>query len=274
MELKNKIILSTGDIHISKEDKESIWVATIDNPPANCLTEKLLNSLSMLLEKFDFDRNSKALILTGAGQRFFIGGADINQILDIRSPEDGARLAEIGQALCDKLENSSKPIIAAINGLCIGGGNEISMACHIRIASDKASFQQPEVNLGIIPAFGGTQRLVRLIGPYRARKMILMCEKMEAEYALHIGLVDEIVGHSGVLNRALAIARTLTSKSQVAIQAAQKAIQSYEHHSFQDGLKIELECFKRVCEKGEMKEALSAFKERRKPVFKNESFRT
>ena len=265
---KNQIVPAI--VRTEKIDDASIWVVTIDNPPVNSLTLEISDLLYKAITDFNKEKKSKILILTASGDRFFIGGVDINEILKINSGVEGVELAKKGQDLCNLIESCEKPIIAAITGPTVGGGNEIAIACHLRIASEKAYFQQSEVNLGIIPAFGGTQRLVRIIGQNRARKMILACEKIDAERALSFGIIDEITPHADVINRAKIIASSLASKSQIAIRAAQKAIYEGGRASFEEGLKIEIECFKKVCEKSEMKEALAAFREHRKPVFRDE----
>lgn len=271
MESRNKKNQSISSlVRIEKINEASIWVVTLDNPPVNSLTLKISELLHKAVTDFKEDKKSKVLILTASGERFFIGGVDINEILKIDSGEKGVALAKNGQDLCNLIESCEKPIIAAITGPTVGGGSEIAIACHLRIASEKATFQQSEVNLGIIPAFGGTQRLVRMIGQNRARKMILACEKIDAERALAFGIIDEIAPHQEVINRAKALATSLASKSQIAIRAAQRAIHEGRRASFDEGLKIEIECFKKVCEKSEMREALAAFKEHRKPLFKDE----
>lgn len=256
------------EIHVKKEAQGSIWVIEFDRPPANTLTSQLLERLHYLVEDFAESESAKALIITGGGKRFFVGGADPDEIASIRSPDHGYLLAKKGQDVCNAIDALDKPVIAAINGRCIGGGNELALACHIRIASERAVFQQPEVSLGIIPAFGATQRLPRLIGPGRARKLILTGEALGAETALAWGLVDELVSTDQVLGRALAIAITIANKSQVAVRYAQQAIRFSRDAGLEKGLLFELECFKDVCERDEMAEALAAFREHRQPVFR------
>lgn len=191
----------------------------------------------------------------------------LNEIASIRSPEHGYALAKAGQDLCTQVALLTIPVIAAINGECLGGGHELAIACHIRIASERAIFQQPEVHLGLMPAFGGTQRLPRLIGPGNARKMILACERVTAQEALRLGLVDELVKPENVIRRSVEIAGAIARKSPAAVRLAQRAMQVTETHSLHAGLEVELACFKELCGVGEMQEALTAFRERRKPVF-------
>ena len=249
-----------------KEDGR-IWVVEIDRPPANTITEKMLDELKGLVEEFSQDADARVLIITGAGNRYFIGGAEISEIISIRSPAEGRKLAVKGQALCRTIEMSRKPIIAAINGLCLGGGNEIALACHMRIASENSIFQQPEVSLGIMPAFGATQRLPRLLGEGLARKMILAAERVTAKEALVVRLVEEVVPSGQAVARALLIGRKIAEKSQIAVSNAEEAIKRGLCSRSGDGYKAELAGFERICAGDEMHEALQAFKERRQPNF-------
>lgn len=258
-------------LKVEQQNDGVIWILTIDHPPVNSLTIRLLNELEQALESFNSDLKSKAMILTAAGERAFSSGADINEIMAISCPDEGVTLARHGQMLCDKIEHTEKPVIVAINALCIGGGNEISMACHIRVASERAKFGQPEINLGIIPGFGGTQRLPRLVGPSRARKLILTGNLISAQEAFQIGLVDVVVEHGKTLPAALTLARGIIRNSQVCIRLAQKAInEGLRSASLEEGLKQEIEYFKQVCKSEDMKEGLKAYKEKRAPNYKDQ----
>ena len=257
-------------LRIDKHEDDSIFILTIDHPPANTLSLSILDEMDGAFNLFDSDANTKILILTGSGDRAFCAGADVNEIMNITSPENGILHARRGQDLCNKIENSDKPVIAAINALCLGGGNEIATACHIRIASERAKFAQPEINLGIIPGFGGTQRLARLIGLSRARKLILTGDMITAKEAFEFGLVDEVVEQSKVLSRAIELAKRITRNGQAGVRLAQKALREGYRKSLSEGLELELECFGKICETEDMKEGLSAFKEKRPPIFKNQ----
>jgi len=152
---------------------ENVGIITIDRPPVNALSAEVLKQLNETLDQCAHDSNVKVMVLTGAGSFAFVAGADVREIANITDANEGTRLASEGQKILEKIENSTKPVIAAINAVCLGGGNELALACHIRIASDRAKFGQPEINLGIIPGFGGTQRLMRLSGIAKARELSL-----------------------------------------------------------------------------------------------------
>lgn len=254
-------------IQVEELEGGALWRLQINNPPVNLLTIKIIDEIAGCIDLFGQSRQARVLVFTSGLEKFFIAGADPEEINSISSPEDGFVTAKRGQDLCSKIAALEKPVIAAIDGACIGGGNEIAIACHMRIASDKAVFQQPEIHLGIIPAFGGTQRLGRLIGESRAKKMILTGEKISAKDALLFGLIDQLVSERSALDESLRIARVMLSKSPTAIKLAFKALNKGAALSLSDGLAIELECFREVCKNSNMKEALNAFKERRRPIF-------
>ncbi len=249
-------------VNLQYENQNKIWLLSIDNPPVNSLTNKLLDQLGEAINTFIKDPAAQILLLTGSG-RMFSAGANIDEIMAIKTAEEGACLAKRGQQLCDKIENSDKPIFAIINGLCIGGGNEIAMACHFRIGSERAKFGQPEVNIGIIPGFGGTQRLTRLIGAAQARRLILTGDLISADEASSLGLVDMVVATDKLMTSAMSLAGKIIRNSQVCVLQAQKAIREGLNLSLQDALKNEVECFKMVCRSSDMKEGLSAYKEKR-----------
>lgn len=254
-------------IQIEKRELDAIWIAAINNPPANVLSFRILDELNQCLADFQTSASAKVLILTGAGERAFCAGADINEIMSIENPEMGVELARKGQRLCDEIEKCNKPIIAAINALCLGGGNELILACHMRIASERAKFGQPEITIGIIPGFGGTQRLPRLIGPSKARKLILTGDSVAAAEAYAMGLVDEVVKQGMAVERSVEIAKRIVKNSQRMIQLSQEAIREGLALSLDKGLEKELECFLEVCKSEDMKEGLKAFKEKRQPKY-------
>lgn len=256
-------------LKISLEDSCSIWICTIDNPPVNTITPIMLNELEALLIQFQNDIRANVLILTGAGDRAFCAGADITEIMKIKNSETGLPLAILGQKVCSLFENSDKLVIAAINGLCLGGGNELALSCHLRLASERAKFGQTEVNLGLLPGWGGTQRLPRLIGLSKARKLILTGDFISAEEAFNCGLVDEIIEHAKVLEQAIRLARRINRKSQSSVRLSQRALREGYKQGFEKGLEVELECFRQICDTEDMKEGLKAYKEKREPIFKN-----
>jgi len=263
----SKIENSAGDFVIEKRENNTIWIFSINNPPANTLSVKILDDLAQSLDSFLMAAEAKVLILTGSGERAFCAGANINEIAAIKNPEQGVELARKGQRLCDKIENSDKPIIVAINGLCLGGGNELAMACHLRIASERAKFGQPEITIGIIPGFGGTQRLPKIIGASRARKMILTGDIISAQDAYEIGLVDEIVKEGMAVEKAVEVAKRILKNSFKMVQLSQKAIRDGLSLTLEQGLDRELKYFFEVCKSQDMKEGLAAFKEKRQAKY-------
>jgi len=240
----------------------------IDNPPMNNLTAEVVSELRQKVIDFKKDPASIVLILIGAGERTFIGGVAIEEIKRITSKEHGINLARLGQELCDEIADSEKPVIAAVNGLCIGGGTEILLACHMRISFDRAKFGQPEIAMGFMPGFGGTQRLPRLVGDAQARRLILMGETIDAQEAYRIGLVDFVVPRDQLLATALNLAKKIAYKGPVSVRMAQKAIREGRDLELKKGLALELSLFGQLCETEDMQEGLLAFLEHRKANFK------
>lgn len=254
-------------INYSVENK--VAVIAINNPPANALSSKVMEELEESIDAVLKDEEVKAAIITGTGAVIFVAGADIKEIAGINDAATGQALTAKGQAVFNKIEQSEKPFIAAINGLALGGGCELAMACHIRIASDMAKLGQPEINLGVIPGFGGTQRLPRLVGPGKATEIILSGDMITAKEAHRIGLVDKIVPPADVLKQAKGLAKRITAKGKPAIAAALKAINQGLQTSLEEGLKIESELFGKICETEDKKEGTTAFIEKRQPNFKD-----
>jgi enoyl-CoA hydratase/carnithine racemase len=254
-------------IKIAVEDR--IAVLTIDHPPANALDVTTLTELNSALDEVAADEGVKALIITGAGQFAFCAGADINVISSMKGPDDARKMVLTGQAILNKIENMRKPVIAAINAVCLGGGNELVMACHIRIASDRARFGQPEINLGIIPGFGGTQRLPRLVGKAKALEVLLTADMIPAQEALRIGLVNKVVPEGDVVKAARDLAKRILSKSQVAVRLIMDSVDEGLKTSLDKGLLIEAENFARVMASEDSKEGLSAFLQKRQAKFQD-----
>lgn len=250
------------------EYEKKVWILEIDNPPMNNLTPAVVKELNLEIDNFIKDQTARSLILTGAGERTFIGGVAIEEIKKIKSSDHGINLAKIGQSLCAQIEDSEKPIIAAVNALCIGGGTEILLACHIRVSSEKAKFGQPEIAMGFMPGFGGTQRLPRLIGSSQARRLILLGETIDAQEAYRIGLVDSLAEKGKVLTVALSIAQKIADKGPMSVCLAQRAIREGARMSLKEGLELELKLFGEICKTEDMKEGLQAFLEHRKADFK------
>lgn len=244
---------------------DRVAVATIANPPANALGKPVLAELEEWLNKWENDAEIKAIVLTGEG-RFFIAGADIKEFTELASQEAEA-MAKRGQALFDRLEKFPKPIIAAINGACLGGGLELAMACHIRLAAQEAKLGLPELNLGLIPGYGGTQRLPRLVGRGKATQMILTSEMIGGEEALRIGLVEAVYPAEQLLDEAKKLATQIAAKSAVTLKLALSAIQGTVELPLSEGLAYEAKLFGEAFASEDVKEGVGAFLEKRKPQF-------
>lgn len=244
---------------------DRVAVATITNPPANALSKPVLAQLGELLDQWANDAEIKAIVLTGEG-RFFIAGADIKEFTELQSA-DAEVMAKSGQALFDRLENFPKPIIAAINGACLGGGLELAMACHIRFAAHEAKLGLPELNLGLIPGYGGTQRLPRLVGRGKATQLILTSDMIGGEEALRIGLVEAVYPAEQLLDEAKKLATAIATKSAVTLKLALAAIQGAVELSQSEGLAKEAKLFGETFTSEDMKEGVGAFLEKRKPNF-------
>lgn len=231
----------------------------------NALNKTMMAELEEALINVEQDDSVKAAIITGSGQKAFVAGADISEFTGLTN-EEGMDLARRGQNVFFKIENATKPIIAAINGFALGGGCELAMACHFRIASENAQFGQPEVNLGLIPGYGGTQRLPQLIGKGRALELLLTGNLINAETALRYGLVNHVVKQEELLDKAKTILQTILTKAPLAISCCIAAVNA--GITQQHGYDKEIEAFGECFATDDMKEGAAAFLERRKPVFK------
>lgn len=248
------------------EVENGIALVTLNRPKAlNALNNELLSDISSFLDEAEKKQDIRVVILTGNGEKSFVAGADIKEFSDFNG-EEGKRLAREGQEkVFNKVENFPKPIIAAINGFALGGGLELAMSAHFRIASDNAKMGLPEVSLGLIPGYGGTQRLPKLIGKGRAAQMIFTAEMISAQRAYEVGLVNEVVSPEELLERAKAIAIKISKNSLAAISKAIKAINSSDTSN---GFNVEIESFGDLFEEADFKEGVTAFLEKRKPNFK------
>ncbi len=248
---------------------ESVAVVAINRPDKlNSLNSKTLDELMLAFTDLKNNNGVGAIILTGSGEKAFAAGADISELnkLDIISAK---AFAEKGQRIFTSIENGGKPVIAAVNGFALGGGCELALACHIRFASDNARFGQPEVNLGIIPGYGGTQRLTRLINSGRALEYILSGDMFNAEEALRLGLVNKVYPQSGLMEKTLKFAKRISLKPRSAVKTAIEAVMRNNEVSLSEGLDFEASLFAICCGTEDFKEGTSAFLEKRKPVFKN-----
>ncbi len=254
-------------VKVSLEDRAAIL--TIDHPPANAFDRQTVMDLDAAFDEVTANEQVKVIIITGAGQ-FFVAGADINEIKALKGYDDAYEVVRAGQILFSKIEHSKKPVIAAINGrACLGGGNELAMACHIRIAEDSVQFGQPEIKLGIMPGWGGTQRLPRLIGKGNALELILTGNNIKAQEAYRLGLVNKVVPVGTVVREALRWAKVLSMWGGVAMAAILQAVNEGLEMSLEEGLKHEADLFAKLTATEDMREGVAAFLEKRKPSFKD-----
>jgi enoyl-CoA hydratase len=247
--------------------ENAIAIITIDNPPMNPLTTELRNQLVATFDELDSKKDEiRVVILTGKGKAF-MAGADIKSFPELTQEKAKARLKESRQ-LYLKVEQFERPVICAINGYCLGAGLELAMCCDIRVASSQAQLGQPEINVGVIPGGGGTQRLPRLIGAGRAKELIYTGRFISAEEAARIGLVNKVVDPERLLDEAVEMATLITSKPPLAVRAAKEAITLGLNMTLFDGLEVEAYHWSYLCGTEDQKEGARAFIEKRKPVFK------
>jgi enoyl-CoA hydratase len=255
-----------SDVLLLEKLPGHVALLTFNRPDKmNALNAAVRKALVTNLAELEADPDVRVVVLTGAGDKSFIAGADIGEFKD-RTAVEQYRSMQEGN-IYSAMENFSKPIIAMINGYCLGGGCELAMACDIRIASDRARFGQPEVNLGIIPGGGGTQRLPRLVGEGQAMRLILSGEIIKAVEALRIGLADEVVEGDELKERTLELAGRIASKSPVALQAAKESILASRRMPLDEGLKFERAWFALLFSTEVKEEGVGAFLEKREPAF-------
>ena len=248
--------------------ENGLMVVTINRADKlNALNKDVMSDLDKLINEIESNSQIKAVIITGAGQKAFVAGADISEFLGLNNDE-GKALAQKGQDIFHRIENCKKPIVAAVNGFALGGGCELAMACHFRIASDNAKFGQPEVNLGLIPGYGGTQRLVQLIGKGRALELLMTGNTIDASIALDYGLVNHVVPNDDLLPKAKMILEQIISKAPLAVAKCITAANSV--FSDQNGYEVELKSFGECFNTNDMKEGTAAFLGKRKPHFKGD----
>lgn len=259
MELKNVLLEKEGNIA----------VVTINRPKAlNALNTETLKDLDVVFDAIENDDEVYAVVLTGAGEKAFVAGADITEMKE-KNVIQGRKFGQLGNKVFRKIETLSKPVIAAINGFALGGGCEIAMSCDIRIASTTARFGQPEVGLGITPGFGGTQRLSRLVGMGMAKELIYTGKVVKADEALRIGLVNSLHDSENLLNAAKDLANTIAKNAPIAVMLCKEAINRGMQMDIDSALALEAEVFGECFSTEDQTEGMSAFVEKRDKSFKN-----
>ncbi len=247
--------------------ENGIFIITINRPDKlNALNQQVMADLDAVMNEVYSNEAVKSVIITGAGPKAFVAGADISEFSGA-SIEEGKALAKRGQDIFFKIEHSPKPVVACVNGFALGGGCELAMSCHFRLASDNAKFGQPEVNLGLIPGYGGTQRLVQLIGKGRALELLMSAGMIDANTALQLGLVNYVVPQEELIAKATAILSLINTKAPIAVA---KCIESANavFDETKNGFAVEVNAFGDCFGTEDMKEGTTAFLEKRKAIFK------
>lgn len=249
------------------QQENAICIITINRPDKlNALNKAVFDELNMALDEVQKDNAVRSVIITGAGAKAFVAGADISEFNGLNK-EQAMAMAKRGQDTFFRIENSSKPVVAAVNGFALGGGCELAMACHFRVAAENAKFGQPEVNLGLIPGYGGTQRLVQLAGKGKAMELLMSAQMIDAAEALRYGLVNYVTPPENLLDKTKDILILINSKAPLAVAGCIKATNAVFDEST-DGYKTEIEEFGNTFVTEDMKEGTTAFLEKRKASFK------
>lgn len=247
------------------ELESGILTITVNRPDKlNAINNLVMEELSRAIDEVYANTSIRSAIITGSGEKAFVAGADISEFL--QAQEEGAALARKGQDVFFKIERAPKPVIAAVNGFALGGGCELAMACHFRIASDNAKFGQPEINLGLIPGYGGTQRLTQLIGKGRSLELVLTGRMIDANTAFQYGLVNTVVAPADLIKTARASLEIINAKAPVAIAKCIQSVNAVFNHPGQ-GYDVEANAFGECFKTADMKEGATAFLEKRKPIF-------
>lgn len=258
--------------HIIAEASEGVATITFNRPKAlNALNGALLEELSQAVAALENDDSVCVLVLTGAGDKSFVAGADINELAGM-SALQAKVFAQKGQAVINRIDALPIPVIAAVNGYALGGGTEMALACDFIYAAESASFGLPETNLGLIPGFGGTQRLSRLIGPNQAKELIFTGKIVPANAAQQLGIVNQVFENGTLMDEVMATARNIVAKGRVSIRAAKQAVSNGLNVDLDTGLKIEQDAFSLCMASQDALEGTQAFLEKRKPDFKGRLF--
>ncbi|MBA4536807.1 enoyl-CoA hydratase/isomerase family protein [Bacillus aquiflavi] len=255
-----------NDAFLQYKFEDKVAIVTLNRPPVNPLNTQVFQELLALFAELEVNDEVRAVVLTGSGEKAFVAGADINEManLDLAGVH---KMNKISRTVFTKIETLTKPVIAAINGLALGGGLELALACDLRISSDKAKFAFPEVGLGIIPGGGGTQRLQKIVGQGIAKELLYFGEMFDAQRALSLHIVNKVVPADEVLSTAKDWAKKLASKPPIALQMIKTAVNAGGNTDIESGLTIESACFVNAFSTEDRKEGLQAFVEKRKPVY-------
>lgn len=246
-----------------------IALVTINRPKVlNALNADVLNELDLVMDQLEADEDVRVVIITGAGEKSFVAGADIAYISKL-NPIEAKNFARKGQKIFSKIENLSKPVIAAINGFALGGGNELAMSCDIRVASENAKFGQPEVKLGVIAGFGGTQRLTRLVNPGVAKEILFTADTYDAHAANKIGLVNHVVAFEELINFSKSMAKRIADMGPVAVKLTKEAVNDGLEMDLEKAFAHEADLFGLVFTTEDSSKGISAFLNRTKAEFKN-----
>lgn len=257
-----------SDRKISYRVEDRIAFLTINNPPMNAISLEVAQQLDEAVVEIGKDDSIKAVIFSGEG-RAFISGADIRMLKEVKDRHEARRVTSVLHGALNKIEALRKPVIAAVHGFCLGGGLEVALACHMRVAGEKALFGVPEIKLGIYPGAGGTQRLPRVVGKAKGLEMILTGEFISAQEALQWGLVNKVVPQEKVQEAARSLADQIVSKGKLAVEYAMMVVAEGLKMDLQKGLDLEEEYFGILCETDDMQEGMAAFLEKREPKFKD-----
>lgn len=249
------------------EKRNKYALVTLNRPDKlNALNKQMFDDINTVLGEIEASTDIYALVITGTGEKAFAAGADIKELNNC-DDSTGEYFSNYGSRVMEKLENLKIPVIAAVNGFALGGGCELALSCHIRFASDNAKFGQPEVNLGIIPGYGGTQRLTRLIGKAASMELIITGNIIDSAEAYRLGLVSHVYPQAELMNRVEEFVSLILSKAPLAVQAAVETINKVNFLQPDKGLRFESEVFGKICGTNDFKEGTTAFLEKRKPAF-------
>jgi enoyl-CoA hydratase len=247
------------------EVKDGICFVTINRPDRlNALNRQTVQEIGQAIKQAKDDKSVSGIILTGEGPKAFVAGADIKEFMGLTG-DQGKAMARAGQEVFQSVEDCPKPVIAAVNGFALGGGCELAMSCHLRVAAENAKFGQPEVNLGLIPGYGGTQRLIRYIGRTKALELMMTADMISAQQALEFGLVNYVVPADGLIAKCIELLNVIKTKSPTAIASVIQAANHYD--GTKQGFESELTEFGKCFTTEDIKEGINAFIEKRKPQF-------